>query len=315
MPNISSFQLPHEFLIVGAAVRIGLFDAIKDGSYTVKELSLNLNVDYRALWTITEALAALGYLEYTDDQTVKLTEEAENIFYNPQSDQYKGFSFMHPYNLLNAWVKLPDVIKSGKPVPRKETPSKAHTKYFIKAMSHGAVPAAQEIAQFCLKNLPPKPRVLDVGGGPLTYAVAFAKEGAVVTVLDLPDVIDMMLPELDPSLSIKMIKGDFTKGLPKGPFDLVYMGNICHIYGEKENRKLFQDAANEIASGGFIIINDMIRGTGVFPAIFAVNMLVNTESGGTWTFDQYSSWLLDAGFSVLPYTEVAGRQLITAQKI
>jgi hypothetical protein len=125
----------------------------------------------------------------------------------------------------------------------------------------------------------------------------------------------MMQLELDPSLSIKMIKGDFTEGLPKGPFDLVYMGNICHIYGEKENRKLFKNAANEIASGGFIIINDMIRGTGIFPAIFAVNMLVNTESGGTWTFDQYTSWLEDAGFSVLPYSEVAGRQLIAAQKI
>lgn len=52
------------FLIVGAATKVGLFDAIKNGSHTVQELSEKLNTDYRALWTVTEALAALGYVIY-----------------------------------------------------------------------------------------------------------------------------------------------------------------------------------------------------------------------------------------------------------
>ncbi len=30
--------------------------------------------------------------------------------------------------------------------------------------------------------------------------------------------------------------------------------------------------------------------------IFAVNMLVNTEHGNTWSFEEISSWLTDAGF-------------------
>ncbi|MEL7566124.1 MAG: class I SAM-dependent methyltransferase [Dehalobacterium sp.] len=72
--------------------------------------------------------------------------------------------------------------------------------------------------------------------------------------LDLPEVVDMMLPELNESLTVDMVKGDFTEGLPKGPFDLVYLSNICHIYGEKENRKLFQDAADSLKSGGLIVI-------------------------------------------------------------
>ena len=47
---------------------------------------------------------------------------------------------------------------------------------------------------------------------------------------------------------------------------------------------------------------------------FAVNMLVNNDSGGTWTYEQYESWLEDAGFTVAPYTEVGENQLIKAHK-
>lgn len=59
----------------------------------------------------------------------------------------------------------------------------------------------------------------------------------------------------------------------------------------------------------------MIKGIGAFPALFAINMLINTDSGGTWTYGKYSNWLEDAGFSVLPFTEIEGRQLIMAKKV
>lgn len=313
MPNPASFQLPQEFLIVGAAAKMGLFDAIKNGPHTVRELSEKLDTDYRALWTVTEALAALGYVIYSDNNVIKLSEDAENIFYNPAHRDYTGFSFMHGYNLITSWIQLPDVIKTGKPVSRKDKSN--HSKDFIRAMSHHAQRSAVQIADYCMRGLPPGQRVLDVGGGPLTYANAFAKKRATVTVLDLPEVIDMMSPELDQVLPVKMVKGDFTEGLPEGPFDLVYLGNVCHIYGEKENRKLFTDAAKETLKGGCIVISDMLRGTGVRPAVFAVNMLVNTVSGGTWTYKQYKEWLEDAGFKVCPWEEVGDMQLIRGIKI
>lgn len=311
MPNVESFQLQQEFLIVGAAVQTGMFDAIKNNPQTLEELSVSTGSDRRALWTVTEALVALGYLEY-EDKKIKLTGEAYSILYDQNSDSYTGCSFMHTYNLISTWLHLPEVLKTGRPAPRKKSPGQS--KDFITAMSHHAKKSAPEIVEVCLKGLPQSPRVLDVGGGPLTYAIAFAQKGAIVTVLDLPEVIDMMMSELDPNLPISMAKGDFTIGLPKGPFDLIYLGNVCHIYGEKENSKLFTDASSELEVGGRLVINDMIRGTGAWPSLFAVNMLVNTNSGGTWTYEQYKSWLQDAGFSVSPHEEVGGRQLITATK-
>lgn len=312
MPNTGSFQVPQEFLIVGAAVQTGLFDELKKEPCSLEELAAKTNIDPRALWTVVEALVALKYLEY-DAGRVRFTAEADNIFFNPGHEQYTGFAFMHAYNLMKAWIRLPEVMTSGKPVPKDD--ASGHTRHFIKAMSHHAQKSAPQIVDYCLKDLPANPRVLDVGGGPLTYAKAFAARGATVTVLDLPQVIDMMQPELDTKLPIKLVKGDFTVGLPPGPYDLVYLGNVCHIYGETENRKLFLDAAREMEPGGQMVINDMIRGTGVWPALFAVNMLVNTTSGGTWTFKQYETWLAAAGFRAAPWEEVAGRQVIKATKL
>jgi len=310
VPNPRSFELPQEFLIVGAAVQTGLFDTLKEDPCTTEELATKTKTDHRALWTVVEALVALGYLQY-DKGKIKLTPEAEELFYNPESEVYTGFSFMHAYNLISSWIRLPEVLKSGKPVPKKQ---EGPPKDFIRAMSHIAAQSAPAISEYCLRGLPANSEVLDVGGGPLTYAYAFAKNGAAVTVLDLPQVIDMMNPEMEPGLPIKMVKGDFTEGLPPGPFDLVYLGNVCHIYGEKENRKLFEDAASSLKKAGRLVINDMIRGTGTRPAVFGVNMLINTANGGTYTFEQYKTWLEDAGFSVFPWEEIGGRQLIEAEK-
>ena len=312
MPDPDAMVLPQELLIAGAAVRVGLFDALKEGPHTLEELASRTRCDMRALWNVTEALVALGYLEHVDGR-VGLTREARSMLYDPESESYTGFSFMHTWNLIPRWMALPEIMRTGKPAPREDDPEES--KDFIAAMSHYAGEGAARIAEHCLKGLPKEAKVLDVGGGPLTIATAFAKQGAGVTVLDLPEVIDMMAPQADPGLRIDMVKGDFTEWLPEGPFDLVYLGNVCHIYGEEENRKLFAACAKVLRQGGRLVINDFIRGTSQRADVFAVNMLVNTESGGTWTYEEYETWLGGAGLAARGYEEVGGRQLIMATKV
>ncbi len=311
MPDFKSFQLPEEFLIVGAAVETGIFEELKKRALTLDDLTEVTRTNQRALWIITEALVSSGYLEH-DNGRIKLTQACYSVLYDQESPNYQGFAFMHTYNLLPRWLELPNILKTGKPVQKKG--DSEEQKYFIEAMSKYAREDATEIAEYCLQDLTAKPGILDIGGGPLTIARAFARKGARVTILDLPEVVEMMEPEIDKGLSVRMVKGDFTVGLPDGPFDLAYLGHICHIIGEEENRKLFRDVAAKLTNGGRIIINDFIRDTGPDPALFAVNMLVNTDSGGTWTYKQYKTWLEDAGFVVSPLTNIGNSQLIKAHK-
>lgn len=310
--NKEALQTPMELLLVGGAVEAGLFDALHLQPKNIEKLAEKLNADQRAIWTVAEALVSLGYLKLQEGKYA-LSPEVKSMFYDTESTRYEGFAFMHSYELVKSWIKLPEVIKTGRP-SRRERNSKDRL-YFIEAMALHAHSRASEMAEFCLAGLPKGSKVLDIGGGPLTYARAFVTLGAEVTVLDLPEVVELMKPTLTNEENIQMVPGDFTVGLPPGPYHLAYLGSICHIYGESENRKLFKQVADKLLPGGRIVIVDFIRGSNPFAALFAVNMLVNTESGGTWSLEEYTSWLTDASFNAIELKEIAGRQAITAQRI
>jgi hypothetical protein len=60
--------------------------------------------------------------------------------------------------------------------------------------------------------------------------------------------------------------------------------------------------------GGRVVVIDMIpneeRTGPPFALFFALNMLVNTETGGTYTVGEYTDWLKDAGFARVETAEI-----------
>lgn len=307
MPNDNLMVLPQELLLLGAAVKTGMVEALRQET-TCSKLAAELSLDARALWVVVEALAALGYIDQ-QGEIITLSAEAKHMLYDPEAPNYLGFSFMHRYNILRSWAQLPQVLASGQPAPKDQDPE--NTRYFMEGMRHGAEKNAPIIADFLLKDSAAGTRILDIGGGPLIYGKAFTARGGKVTVQDLPPVVELM-QEKAAQAGITMIPGDFNQGIAEGPFDLAYLGNICHIFAEAENRELFKKVSKVLAPGGRIAIVDMIRGTKPFAALFGVNMLVNTANGGTWTLDQYTDWLADASFKEVQLNEVTGLQIITA---
>jgi SAM-dependent methyltransferase len=304
-------QLPRELLVLGAATETGLLDALKEAPRGAAILAADLGLDPRATRVVLEALVELGYC-VREGENFRLSDEAHRMLYEQTDPGYTGFSFMHTYNLLASWLALPDVLRSGQPVRRDRDPTRR--RYYIAAMRHHAKAYAPAVVDLCLAGLQPPVRVLDLGGGPLTFAEEFARRGAAVVVLDVPEVVEMMAPHAAREPRITMVAGDFNVALPPGPFDLAYLGNVTHIYGERENRTLFCRTAAVLRRGGRIVIVDFIRGISPRAAVFAVNMLVNTQSGGTWTLEQYRTWLRDAGFSEPELHEAGGRHVLLATR-
>ncbi|TGE31000.1 class I SAM-dependent methyltransferase [Desulfosporosinus sp. Sb-LF] len=307
MPDDKILALPQELLILGAAVKTGMVEALRRNT-TYAGLTEELSLNPRAVRVVVEALADLGYVS-RQGETITLSEEAQKMIYDPASPNYVGFAFMHRYNMIRSWVQLPEVLSSGQPASSDQDPE--NTRYFMEGMRHGAQKSAPAIADFLLTDTINGVQVLDIGGGPLIYGSAFTARGAKVTVLDLPPVVQLMQEKAEKA-GITMFPGDFNLGLPPGPFDLAYLGNICHIFSETENRELFRKVSQVLVPGGRIAIVDMVRGTNPFAAVFGVNMLVNTANGGTWTLDQYTDWLFSAGFQEVKLNEVSGRQIVTA---
>ena len=312
MPNLTNPVAPQELLVVGAALQTGIFDILKQGSCSLEELAKKLDFDLRALWTVNESLVSLGYLQFNSDK-YSLTSEAEEILFNEQSDKYVGYSLIHTFNVIKAWTTIPEVLKTGAPLERVR--DQQDIKGFMAAMKKSAKETSDDIITFCLRDLPIGSKVLDLGGGPLNYARPFAAAGAEVTVQDKPEVCEVMGKNLLENERIKFVPGDFTEEVIEGQFDLAFLGNICHIYGPEGNTLLFKRVHKVLKPNGRIAILDFVRGVSKRAELFAVNMLVNTQTGGTWTLQQYTDWLKQVGFDDIQMHDIAGRQIILARVI
>jgi len=301
-----------KLVLLASAQKAGILRALAEEK-DIASLKRILNADERALFIILEALCSLEYAHKRLDKYA-LTEKGRAHFIE-QGKDYVGGSLPHFLHIMEAWIKLPGIIREAKP-EQEENDVAA----FMNAMASKPDEAVDETVNYCLKRKKNAKSVLDLGGGPGKYSKAFVNRGLNAVLYDLPDTIDYVKTQfgLENLKNLTLKKGDFTdefvKEFASESFDIVFMGNICHMYSEKENRKLIGRASNILRSNGMIAIEDFVRGRSPMAEMFAVNMLANTKGGNTYTEAQYREWLKDAGFHNIEVIDLAGKrsQLITA---
>ena len=292
-------------ILLGSALREGLIGAVAGEVLSPETVANDLRMDARAVYVVLSALAELGILE-EGPQGFRLLEEHRGPLLDPGHPDFVGQSVVHRFELIGSWGRIPEILRTGRPVEDRTAPGFGGTETFIAAMRRGARPGAGAVAAAVLARLPEGATILDVGGGPGTNAEAFAAGGARVTVFDRPEVIGLMQDTLE-AAGIETAAGDMNDGLPAGPFDAVYFGNTSHMYGPEENRALFARMRRSLAPGGLLVVREFVRGLGEDAALFAANMLVLTPRGGTYTAEEYERWLLDAGYGAVEFEPVAGR--------
>ncbi len=303
-----------KLVLLGSAKRAGIFDALSEEK-DIKSLKATLNADERALFIVLEALNVLGYVQKKRNR-YHITEKARELFLEP-GENYAGGFLPHFLDIMEAWLKIPEIIKGAKP-DRKDRDIGA----FMNAMASRPDNIVEESVDRCLEKKKDAKNVLDLGGGPGKYSRTFVNRGLNAVLYDLPETIDYVKIQfgLGDIKNLILKKGDFTKDFVNEfggeSFDIVFMGNICHIYSENENKNLIKRVINILRSGGMIAIEDMMRGRSPMAEMFAVNMLANTENGGTYTDAQYREWLTDAGFTGIEITDIDEKsaQLITGYR-
>jgi predicted O-methyltransferase YrrM len=158
-------------------------------------------------------------------------------------------------------------------------------------------------------------RMLDVGGGSGAYSIAFAQANPALRaeVFDLATVVPIAgrhIAEAGLGERVRTLIGDLRKdGLGSG-YDLVLLSAICHMLSPEENRDLLRRAFAALAPGGRIVIQDHImaedktrpRGG----ALFAINMLVGTAGGSTYSEQEYAGWLRECGCEEVQRVELNG---------
>src|SRR5215208_3534688 len=244
-----------EAVILGCAKQQGILEAVADGRHSPDEVADQLEMNPRAVYALLSARAEMGILAEEDNRYRLLKEHREPLLDRSNPD-YAGGLVAHRFELIRNWGRMPEILKTGSPIEDDRAQGPESKETFIYSMRRLAKPGVRTVADLLLSRLPENPHILDIGGGPGTYAEAFTEGGARVTVLDLPEVIELM----------------------------------------KEHLALIQRVAESLAPGGLIAIRDFIRGVNKGAALFAVNMVVNTESGDTYTEEEYRGWLNAAGF-------------------
>jgi len=148
--------------------------------------------------------------------------------------------------------------------------------------------------------------LLDLGGGSAAYSIAFAKAapGLQAEVVDLADVLPIAQEHIRKAGMADRITtraGDMlTVALDAGKYDLVLLSAICHMFSPEENRQLLARAYQALAPHGRLVISDFIldadKTAPRFAALFALNMLVGTRAGASYSEPEYDAWLKEAGF-------------------
>ena len=289
--------------MLGAAAELDLFTILGEQSQTAGQLAEQTVAEPRAMAVLLDALAALNLLAKQGDcYTVPAPLRPLLAGDTPETVLPM---VLHSMNILRCWSELAGVVKTGTPATWQASirGADADRAAFIAAMHTISAPMADglvaKLGKLHFRHL------LDVGGASGTWTLAFlrATPAAVATIFDLPDAIDQARERLsrDPLANrVTLVAGDFySDPLPAGA-DLAWVSAIAHQHSREHNRGLFGKVYEALQPGGQIAIRDIVmepdRVRPAEGAMFAVNMLVNTASGGTFTFAEFAEDLQSAGF-------------------
>jgi precorrin-6B methylase 2 len=296
-----SYQAP---AVLAAAADLDLFNVLGAARSTAKAVAQRLRCDRRGLTILLDALAALRLLRKRGDRYA-LAPGVERCLTAGGAGSVLAMT-QHQANCLRRWTQLAQVIKTTHPAELRPSVrgEQGDQEAFIGAMHDVSAPAAAQV----IRGIRPRPfeHLLDVGGasGTWTIAILRAHPSARATLFDLPSVIGLARRRLAAAgllERVQLVGGDFSKdALPRGA-DLAWVSAIVHQHSRAQNRQLFKNVRRALRPGGRIAIRDILmdatRTRPVAGALFAVNMLVATAGGGTFTFEELREDLAAAGFT------------------
>jgi len=294
-------------LIIEAAVKHHLFDLLDDSPKTAQQLAKGSGASLRGVKAICNALVGLHLLARQQDHYLLTPESA--AFLVSRKPAYHGEFFRHvSTQLIPKWLPLDKSVRTGSSV-RSVNSEKDGAEFFaefVEAIFPLSYAAAKAFGEHLGIPKTKKPiSVLDLAAGSGVWGIALAEQSPQVQVsaVDWPKVLAVtkrVAQRHGVANRLTGISGDLLT-VPFGRnHQVATLGHILHSEGEARSRKLLKKTFDALAPGGTIAIMEFLvnkdRTEPLVGLLFAVNMLVNTEKGDTFSFEEISGWLRDAGF-------------------
>jgi len=292
-----------ECRILLSAAELDLFTLLAAAPLTAAQVTQRVQGDERGLTILLDALAAMELLSKRDGQYRCEPEIAALLAANaPQSVLPM---VLHSASLWRRWAELTGVARGEQAARERARSSRdaAAMRAFIGAMHVVSAPQAEAIAKVIQPGA--ARRLLDIGTGPGTYAIALLRQAPQMraTVFDLPAVVEITRENLAAAGVAEratLVAGDFYQDELPGGHDLALLSAIIHQNSQQQNIDLYRKIHRALVPGGRLVIRDHIQSPDRTQprggAVFAINMLVGTEGGNCYTLAEYEEALAAAGY-------------------
>jgi ubiquinone/menaquinone biosynthesis C-methylase UbiE len=314
-------------LMLEAAIEHKFFDTLDRHPQTADQLAAATSTSPRGARILLNGLLAIEMVIRDSTGKFSLTPESSLFLVSGKPSYFGGMLRHTGKQLLPKWMQLTQIVKTGKPAMavNQEPEGAAFFSEFVESIFPNSYPAASALAdhlQIAAAKAPVK--VLDLAAGSGVWGIALAQKSpqVKVTAVDWPAVLPVtkkIAQRFQVADRFTFSPGDLTTADFGHSHHIATLGHILHSEGQERSRALLKKTHSALAPGGTIAIAEMLpnddRQGPPHALIFAVNMLVNTDEGDTYTFAEISNWLKEAGFTNPRLLETPGPSpLILATK-
>ncbi len=284
-----------------AAVRLEIFSKLGDKQLDADTVADLTAADPRGMEYLLNAVSAMGLLLKEADLYSNSPETRELLC--KDSGHYMGHIILHHHQILDGWAQLDTAVKTGAPVSKRSYGEDVERESFLMGMYNLAMGLAPGIAENI--DLSGRNRLLDLGGGPGTYAVHFclANPGLNGVIYDRSGTrsfAEETVAKFGVEGRVTFMAGDITTDpLPGGPYDVAWISHLLHSNGPEVCEQIIDKTVAAMEPGGLIMIHEFIldntKDGPEFPALFSLNMLINNPHGQAYSQEELTAMLKKSG--------------------
>ena len=290
--------------ILLAAAELKLFDHLRDGA-AAASVAQSLGADPRAVEILLDALVAMGIVD-KHGGTYRTRPDLAPFLVEDGATHFVA-SLRHMNRLFRHWAFLEErVLQQPAPPGIDAAPSPADHENFIRAMY--AITHRQAEAVVARIDLDHVRTVADLGGGPGHYLAAIlqrvpAAEGYLVDLAPTLAIAQRIQAGNPDWSRVHPVEWDLYSDDPPGALprlDLAFVSQVVHSESHEANRAFLRRLFPLVSPGGRVVVHERVvepdRTAPQEAAVFAVNMLVMTLGGRTYTEQEIVEWGTAAGF-------------------
>ncbi len=305
--QVHALQIAEGFVgsqVLFAMNELGVFDLLAGGPRSGSQLATALGVPLDPLQRLLNAGVTTGLLTRNNGQYAN-SDLASTVLVSG-SPGYLGDWIRLLSRFSRIWIQLKESVVTGNGAQSPglhlgDDPT--YTSEFMRAMDNHARLWGGEVLDRL--DFGGGLRLLDVGGGPGTYAMLFARRwhDLRVTIFDLPEVVKIAernCVEAGIADRVTAKPGDYYRDELGEGYDVVFLSGVLHKESPETCVMILQKAHRALRPGGRVVVQAVFinedRTSPRWPVMLSLNQFLLYGSGRSYTVRETIDQLTAAGF-------------------